>query len=472
MATFTKDVEEIRQRAMQKIEEGAVTDSYKLDKEQVIAILNEALATEIVCVLRYQHHYFMATGVHGRSVAALFKEHADEEREHTDEIAERIQQLGGKPNFNPGDLVNRSVSQYVEGETLADMIREDLIAERMVIDVYQRMIEYFGTKDPTTRVLIEHIKGEEEEHASELSDMMFIVNPKTGEEEGQDPGTNPLNRREERAQQPIAAQRSGSRNSGSALQGSSSGNEDEQSRDTGEETSTRDWGNESNVGKGGKGSPIRTSTAPEERGWGNEANVGNSEGGNRSRQADDRSRATQTGADMARSNSGTKRNAETTRQAGRGIDRSGNDKKNTNVTNRPDDERVTPRAARGSDISGRTEKQKNIGSGNLANALGRSAADRDTRREGQQSTRSEARGARDRGASKNYSENQIGVRGSNKPGAGNIPGVSGRPMNRRKNESLDINTDDVAERPNRGASMGTNRSPRILQKNRKSKRAA
>src|SRR5512141_1743057 len=201
MATFTKDVEEIRQRAMQKIEDGAVTDSYKLDKDKSVEILNEALATEIVCVLRYQHHYFMATGVHGRSVAKLFKSHADEEREHADEIAERIQQLGGKPNFNPGDLVQRSVSQYIEGETLADMIREDLIAERMVIDVYQRMIEYFGTQDPTTRTLIEHIKAEEEEHASELSDMMFIVNPKTGEDEGQDPGTNPLHRREERASQ-------------------------------------------------------------------------------------------------------------------------------------------------------------------------------------------------------------------------------------------------------------------------------
>src|SRR6266567_8129610 len=199
MATFTKDVQEIRQRAMQKIEEGAVTDSYKLDKDRVIEILNEALATEIVCVLRYQHHYFMATGVHGRGVADLFKEHADEERAHADAIAERIQQLGGKPNFNPGDLVERSVSQYIEGETLADMIREDLITERMVIDVYQRMIEYFGTKDPTTRTLIEHIKSEEEEHASELSDMLFIVNPQTGKDEGQDPGTNPLHRSEDRS---------------------------------------------------------------------------------------------------------------------------------------------------------------------------------------------------------------------------------------------------------------------------------
>lgn len=188
MASFIKDVEEIRQRAMRKLEDGAVTTSYQLDKEQSIAILNEALASEIVCVLRYQHHYFMASGVHGRSVAQTFKKHSDEEREHMDEIAERIQQLGGKPDFNPGTLVGRSVSQYVEGESLGEMIREDLIAERVVIDVYQRFIEHFGTKDTTTRTLFEHIKAEEEEHANELSEMLFIVDPRTGVERGADPG--------------------------------------------------------------------------------------------------------------------------------------------------------------------------------------------------------------------------------------------------------------------------------------------
>jgi bacterioferritin len=186
MASFIKDVEEIRQRAMRKLEEGAVTDSYKLDKEQAVAILNEALASEIVCVLRYQHHYFMATGVHGRGVAQTFKKHSDEEREHADEIAERIQQLGGKPDFNPASLVQRSVSQYVEGGSLGEMIREDLIAERMVIDVYQRIIEHFGTKDPTTRTLFEHIKAEEEDHADELSELLFITDPHTGEDRGAD----------------------------------------------------------------------------------------------------------------------------------------------------------------------------------------------------------------------------------------------------------------------------------------------
>ncbi|HEY3929729.1 MAG TPA: ferritin-like domain-containing protein [Candidatus Koribacter sp.] len=192
MPHFVEDVEEIRQRASQKIEDGAVTDSLGPDVEKTIEILNEALATEIVCVLRYMHHYFMATGVHGKSVSGEFKEHADEEREHADMIAERIQQLGGAPDYNPKTLLQRSVSHYVEGETLADMIKEDLIAERVVIEVYQKMIEYFGMKDPTTRRMIEHIKEQEEEHASDLSDLLFIVNPHTGKEEGEDPGANPL----------------------------------------------------------------------------------------------------------------------------------------------------------------------------------------------------------------------------------------------------------------------------------------
>jgi bacterioferritin len=192
MASFVKDVEEIRRRAQQKLEDGPVTATYKGDKDRTIEILNEALATEIVCVLRYMHHYFMATGVHGRGVASEFKEHADAEREHSEEIAERIQQLGGKPDFNPASLLQRSVSQYVEGETLADMIREDLIAERIVIEVYQEMIRYFRDNDPTTRVMIEHILSEEEEHASDLSDLLYVVDPRTGETEGRDPGTDPI----------------------------------------------------------------------------------------------------------------------------------------------------------------------------------------------------------------------------------------------------------------------------------------
>jgi len=192
MPSFVTDVEEIRRRAAQKIDDGAVTDTYEGDVDQTISILNEALATEIVCVLRYMHHYFMATGVHGMAVRDEFKEHADAEREHADKIADRIQQLGGRPDFNPASLVERSASQYAEGNSLAEMIKEDLIAERIVIEVYQKMIRHFADHDPTTRVMIEGILHDEEDHASDLSDLLFIVDPKSGETEGEDPGTHPL----------------------------------------------------------------------------------------------------------------------------------------------------------------------------------------------------------------------------------------------------------------------------------------
>ena len=201
MPQFVKDVEQIRQRAIRKIEDGPVTEAYGLDKDHAIDILNEALATEIVCVLRYMHHYFMATGVHGKSVAGEFKEHADAEREHADLLAERIQQLGGKPDFNPRNLLERSASQYIEGETLADMIREDLIAERIVIEVYTEMIRFFGDKDPTTRVILEKLLHDEEGHANDLADLLYIVDPKTGKDVGQDPGTHPLNARDEGGRQ-------------------------------------------------------------------------------------------------------------------------------------------------------------------------------------------------------------------------------------------------------------------------------
>lgn len=192
MPHFVKDIEDLRRRAIEKMEDGAVTQSYKGDVDKTIEILNEALATEIVCVLRYMHHYFMATGVHGKAAADEFKEHADEERQHADLVAERIQQLGGKPDFNPKNLLERSASHYVEGETLADMIREDLIAERMVIELYQEMIRHFGNDDPTTRLMIEQLLKDEEEHASDLADLLYITNPETGKTEGQDPGTDAL----------------------------------------------------------------------------------------------------------------------------------------------------------------------------------------------------------------------------------------------------------------------------------------
>jgi bacterioferritin len=202
MPSFVTDVEEIRRRAAQKIEDGAVTDTYEGDVDQTISILNDALATEIVCVLRYMHHYFMATGVHAMAVRDEFKEHADAEREHADKIAERIQQLGGKPDFNPASLVERSASQYAEGKSLSDMIKEDLIAERIVIEVYQQMIRHFADHDPTTRIMIEHILKDEEEHASDLSDLLFIADPRSGETEGEDPGTHPLDmHRDEQSRQ-------------------------------------------------------------------------------------------------------------------------------------------------------------------------------------------------------------------------------------------------------------------------------
>src|SRR5256885_10018928 len=205
MPTFPADVEAIRNRARQKIEEGAVTHAYKGDVKKTIDILNDALATEIVCVLRYMHHYFMATGVHAMSVRDEFKEHADAEREHADMIADRIQQLGGKPDFNPKSLLERSASQYVQGSTLSEMIKEDLIAERIVIEVYSEMIRYFGDDDPTTRTLIEKILHDEEEHASDLSDLLFVIDPHTGHTEGQDPGTEPLRSGAEREQKKPAA---------------------------------------------------------------------------------------------------------------------------------------------------------------------------------------------------------------------------------------------------------------------------
>lgn len=205
MPTFTADLEEIRRRARRKLEDGAVTEAYKGDKDKTIEILNDALATEIVCVLRYMHHYFMATGVHAMSVRNEFKEHADAEREHADKIADRIQQLGGKPDFNPKSLLERSASQYVEGSNLAEMVKEDLVAERVVIEVYSEMIRYFGNNDPTTRIMIEKILKDEEEHASDLSDLLYVIDPHTGETEGQDPGTEPLAIRDRKTAQQTGA---------------------------------------------------------------------------------------------------------------------------------------------------------------------------------------------------------------------------------------------------------------------------
>ena len=175
--SFLTDIKTIRDRARQEIESGAVTQDYSLDKEQVIKVLNEALATEIVCVLRYRFHYYMATGIHKEGAAAEFLEHSNEEQQHADQIAERIKQLGGKPELNPAVIAQTSHSEYVEGTSLEDMLKEDLVAERIAIQTYREMIAFFGDKDPTSRRMMEEILAVEEEHADDIADLLFAVEP-------------------------------------------------------------------------------------------------------------------------------------------------------------------------------------------------------------------------------------------------------------------------------------------------------
>ena len=169
---FLTDIKTLRERARQHIENGAVTQGYTADRETVVKLLNEALATEIVCVLRYKRHYFMASGINAESVATEFLEHANEEQGHADSIAHRIVQLKGEPNFNPEGLLLRSHAEYVEGTSLTDMIREDLVAERIAIDSYREMITYLGNDDPTSRRLMEEILSVEEEHADDLVNLL------------------------------------------------------------------------------------------------------------------------------------------------------------------------------------------------------------------------------------------------------------------------------------------------------------
>jgi bacterioferritin len=169
---FVTDIKALRERARRHIEQGAVTEGYRADRETVIKICNEALATEIVCVLRYKRHFFMAKGINADSVAAEFAEHAAEEQAHADRIAQRIVQLGGEPNFSPEGLSSRSHSEYVEGATLIDMIKEDLIAERIAIDSYKEIIGYLADKDSTTRRMFEEILAVEEEHADDLVSLL------------------------------------------------------------------------------------------------------------------------------------------------------------------------------------------------------------------------------------------------------------------------------------------------------------
>lgn len=174
---FLSDVQELRRRARQHIEDGAVTQGYGADPEKVVAVLNEALATEIVCVLRYKRHYFMAQGIHAQAVAQEFLEHANEEQGHADRIAERITQLGGAPDFNPKGLASRSHSEYVEGTSLVDMIREDLVAERIAIDSYGEIVRFLGDRDVTSRRMMEEILENEEQHADDLNKLLATLDP-------------------------------------------------------------------------------------------------------------------------------------------------------------------------------------------------------------------------------------------------------------------------------------------------------
>jgi bacterioferritin len=173
--SFLTDISEIRRRARQHIQNGAVTEGYKGDRQIVLKLLNEALATEIVCVLRYKRHHYMAKGIHSQAVAEEFLEHAKEEQQHADMIAERITQLDGEPNFNPDGLATRSHSEYVEGDSLIDMIKEDLVAERIAIESYSEIIRYLADNDPTSRRVMEEILAKEEQHAEEMKTLLETI---------------------------------------------------------------------------------------------------------------------------------------------------------------------------------------------------------------------------------------------------------------------------------------------------------
>jgi len=175
---FLTDIKELQRRAREHVERGAVTPAYRGDVNTAVKLLNEALATEIVCTLRYRRHHYMATGIHYQAIADEFMEHAREEQVHADRIAERIRQLGGAPDFNPEGLLTRSHAQYAEGTSLLDMIKEDLIAERIAIESYMELIRYFGENDPTSRRLMEEVLQQEEEHADDMATLLETLDPR------------------------------------------------------------------------------------------------------------------------------------------------------------------------------------------------------------------------------------------------------------------------------------------------------
>jgi bacterioferritin len=173
-------VKEIQTRVRKAMEGGAVTEYYSLPLEQVYEVLNAALASEIICVLRYQQHYYMTTSIHQAQLQALFKEHWHDEQAHLERIAERIKQLGGVPDFNPEGITSRAFSSFESGHTLADLLREDLLAERVVIKIYGDVLGFFGDADPVSRRLFEDLLADEEDHADEIADLLYTVDPTTG----------------------------------------------------------------------------------------------------------------------------------------------------------------------------------------------------------------------------------------------------------------------------------------------------
>jgi bacterioferritin len=180
MNAFKADIEEIRRRARQKMEQGAITQGYKADVGKVIGVLNEVLATEMVCTLRYKNHYHMAQGIHGETVASEFLQHSKEEEQHADMVAKRIAELGGNPNFDPVGLPSRSHAEYKACDTLEEMIREDLVAERIAVATYAEIVRWLGSDDPTTRRMMETILAVEEEHADDMAKLLVRIGAGAG----------------------------------------------------------------------------------------------------------------------------------------------------------------------------------------------------------------------------------------------------------------------------------------------------
>ena len=172
MTGFLTDIQTLRDRARAELDKGPITEAYGADRDRVLQVLNEVLATEIVCVLRYKRHYYMASGLSSGNATTEFLQHANEEQLHVDMVAERIVQLQGEPDFNPTSLSSRSHAEYVEGDTLTDMIKEDLVAERVAIASYQEIVRWLGNDDPTTRSMIETILATEEEHADDMLSLL------------------------------------------------------------------------------------------------------------------------------------------------------------------------------------------------------------------------------------------------------------------------------------------------------------